>query len=316
MPVVTVIIPTYNRSAVVTQAIDSVLSQTYRDYEIVVVDDGSTDDTPETLTKYAGSIRYHRQDNRGASAAQNKGVELARGDWISILASDDVWLPRKLEKQVEAFARFGGDFGACFTNCTFDGDPTLNLSAFELAGLRTQAEFAPLWDAVGFILSSHPIIFVQSLMVSRALVEDLGGFDERLVVSEDTDLLFRMAFRTRFCFVNEPLVKIDRTPGRKVGLMELFSTNDDRMFRSREHMFRKWLSSPEMTDATTRAEIRGTLRRLYYSWVIANLYRFKLSDAFNISRQIMSDGDSIHTFVRTMGRRALHKALTLLWHTR
>ena len=110
MPTVSVIIPTFNRSKLVINAIRSVLRQTYRDYELIVVDDGSTDDTPEALKPYMDRIRYVHQPNLGASAAQNRGGQLARGKWISILASDDVWLPTKLEAQLKAVASLGKDF--------------------------------------------------------------------------------------------------------------------------------------------------------------------------------------------------------------
>src|SRR5271166_6410356 len=98
-PAVSVVIPTYNRSALLPSAVESVLAQTFTDYELIVIDDGSTDDTCERLKPYMGRIRYCYQDNRGASAAQNKGIEIARGTWVSILGSDDLWLPAKLERQ-------------------------------------------------------------------------------------------------------------------------------------------------------------------------------------------------------------------------
>ena len=121
MPTVSVIIPTFNRSKLVVNAIRSVLCQTYRDYEIIVVDDGSTDDTAEALTPYMDRIRYVYQANLGPGAAQNRGIQLARGKWISILASDDLWLPTKLEAQLKVVTMLGNGFGACFTDCDFFG---------------------------------------------------------------------------------------------------------------------------------------------------------------------------------------------------
>ena len=210
-------------------------AQTYRDYEIIVVDDGSTDDTPEALKPYMDRIRYVHQTNLGASAAQNRGIELARGKWIAILASDDLWLPTKLEAQLKVVATLGNDFGACFTDCEFFGNTPVLPSAFEQAGLHNDLSFGPLEEPFKVILARHPAIYVQSLLLLRSLIEYPNGFDERLVVAEDTDLLFRLAFKTKFCFVNECLVRIDRTPSREVGLMELFSRNDDRAFGAREH---------------------------------------------------------------------------------
>ena len=223
MPTVSVIIPTFNRSRLVVNAIRSVLRQTYRDYEIIVVDDGSTDDTPEALKPYMDRIRYVHQTNLGASAAQNRGIELARGKWIAILASDDLWLPTKLEAQLKVVATLGNDFGACFTDCEFFGKTPVLPSAFEQAGLQNDRPFGPLEEPFKVILARYPAIYVQSLLLLRSLIEYPNGFDERLVVAEDTDLLFRLAFKTKFCFVNECLVRIDRTPSREVGLMELFS---------------------------------------------------------------------------------------------
>lgn len=92
---VTVIIPTFNRARLVREAIDSVLAQTFRDLEVVVIDDGSTDDTEFALRQYGSAIRYVKQDNRGLNAARHRGLEMARGDYIGLLDSDDMWCPFK-----------------------------------------------------------------------------------------------------------------------------------------------------------------------------------------------------------------------------
>jgi Predicted glycosyltransferases len=317
MPTVSVIVPTFNRSKLVVNAVRSVLSQTYRDYEIIIVDDGSTDDTAEALKPYMDRIRYVYQTNLGASAAQNKGIQLARGKWISILASDDLWLPTKLEAQLKAVAVLGKDFGACFTDCDFFGNTDVIRSAFEQAGLHEEMPFGPLEKIFKFILARHAAIYVQSLLVLRSLVEDLNGFDERIVVAEDTDLLFRLAFKTKFCFVNERLVRIDRTPSRGASLMELYSRSDDRAFGSKEHVFQKWMCLQEGMDPELRQTLQEMLKLLYYDWLVTKLYRFRYVEAFKIAGKIKATGDNNKTIFRTVASRAKRKISRLInqFHT-
>ena len=312
MPTVSVIIPTFNRSKLVVNAIRSVLCQTYRDYEIIVVDDGSTDDTAEALTPYMDRIQYVYQANLGASAAQNRGIQLARGKWISILGSDDLWLPTKLEAQLKVVAILGKDFGACLTNCDFFGTTHVMPSAFEQAGLHVELPFGPLEEPFKVMLSPYPAMYVQSLLVLRSLVEYPNGFDERIVVAEDTDLLFRLAFHTKFCFVNERLVRIDRTPSREVGLMELFSRSDDRAFDSREHVLQKWICLPENMDPELRQTLEEWLKGLYYDWLVTKLYRFRYVKAFEIAGRIKATGDNNKTIYRTLGYRAKRKISSLI----
>ena len=102
-PQVSVIIPTYNRAGCLREAVDSVLFQEFRGFELIVVDDGSTDGTSQLLRKYGGSIRVLRQENRGVSAARNAGIAASRGELIAFLDSDDIWLSGKLACQVEFF---------------------------------------------------------------------------------------------------------------------------------------------------------------------------------------------------------------------
>ncbi len=312
MPTVSVIIPAFNRSKLVVNAIESVLCQTYRDYEIIVVDDGSTDNTFGILQPYMGRIRYFYQENQGTSAAKNKGIQVARGKWISILDSDDLWLPTKLEAQLKAVAALGKDFGACFTNCDFFGNTDLIPSAFDQAELHEELPFGPLEEPFTVILARLPAIYVQSLLVLRSLVERLNGFDERIAVAEDTDLLFRLAFNTKFCFVNERLVRIDRTPSRGVALMELFSRSDDRAFSSMEHVLQKWIRLPKTTNTALHITLEERLRVLYYDWLVTKLYRFRYIEAFKIAGKIRATGDSNKMIYRTIASRAKRKMSTLI----
>jgi glycosyltransferase involved in cell wall biosynthesis len=312
MPAVSVIIPTFNRSKLVVNAVESVLCQTYRDYELIVVDDGSTDNTAEALMPYMDRIRYVYQANLGTSAAKNKGIQVATGKWISVLDSDDLWLPIKLETQLNVVATLGKDFGACFTNCDFFGTTHAMPSAFEQGGLDEELPFGPLEEPFKILLARYPAIYVQSLLVLRSLVEYPNGFDERLVVTEDTDLLFRLAFNTKFCFVNERLVRIDRTPSREVGLMELFYSGDDRAFASREHLLQKWICLAENMDPGLRRTLEELLKGLYYNWLVTKLYRFRYVKAFEIAGRIKATGDNNKTICRTVASRAKRKISSLV----
>jgi glycosyltransferase involved in cell wall biosynthesis len=104
-PIVSVIIPTYNRERFVTKAIDSVLQQRFNNYEIIVIDDGSTDNTKENLKRYGDKIIYFYQENSGVSSALNAGINVAKGDWIAILGSDDEWMPNYLSQQIDSLIR-------------------------------------------------------------------------------------------------------------------------------------------------------------------------------------------------------------------
>ncbi|MEJ2283153.1 MAG: glycosyltransferase family A protein, partial [Desulfobacterales bacterium] len=102
-PLVSVIIPTFNRGWIIQEAIDSVLAQDFTDFELILVDDGSTDDTGQILEAYGRDLTVYRQSNRGVSAARNRGIAAATGRLIAFLDSDDLWLPRKLSSQVDFF---------------------------------------------------------------------------------------------------------------------------------------------------------------------------------------------------------------------
>src|ERR1700735_1430197 len=119
-PKVSVVIPTYNRADKVRRGVESVLAQTFLDLEVIVVDDGSSDETGQTLKHAFGDrIRYYFQTNQGASVARNKGIEEARGEWIAFLDSDDLWEKEKLELQFMALERFGSQCSACYTDVRF-----------------------------------------------------------------------------------------------------------------------------------------------------------------------------------------------------
>jgi cellulose synthase/poly-beta-1,6-N-acetylglucosamine synthase-like glycosyltransferase len=142
-PFISVIIPTFNRARQVQAALISVLTQTYQNFEVIVVDDGSTDGTREAVEQVIDQqhsrVRYLFQTNQGQSAARNKGIDAALGQWLGFLDSDDVWLPEKLEWQVRAVDKFKDECGACISDARLVDDLGLDKTAFRSSGKRCDA---------------------------------------------------------------------------------------------------------------------------------------------------------------------------------
>lgn len=216
-PKISVVIPTYNRAANVQKAIKSVLAQTFSDVEVIVVDDGSSDDTGDVIAKTFGDrVRYFYQSNQGASAARNKGIAEARGEWIAFLDSDDEWEREKLELQLKTLERFAAECGGCYTDIRIINHPETR-TFFQLAeqSYRHQGETGVSKDALKLLVKpggAGMVICLSSFMGRADLVRKTRGFDLKLPYSQDSEFMFRLAMLTRFCYVNRPLVKFDRSP--------------------------------------------------------------------------------------------------------
>jgi glycosyltransferase involved in cell wall biosynthesis len=191
---ISVIIPAYNRAREVGNAIDSALAQTLPPLEVIVVDDGSTDETPEVLARYGDRIRIVRQENQGVAAARNAGIAVARGELLAFLDSDDVWLPRKSELQA---ARIDADPELGLVHCGVD---------FEGTGIRLDGMEGSVATEILRLDRSVIVAHGSGVMVPRRVAEEVGGFDPRMRVSEDWDFCYRVAARYRIAFVAEPLV--------------------------------------------------------------------------------------------------------------
>lgn len=199
MPKVSVIIPTYQHAHFVGQAIQSVLAQTYKDYEIIVVDDGSSDNTSEVLAEFGDQVTVIYQENRGLSAARNTGIRASKGEYVAFLDADDVWMPAKLEKQVPLFERNKRVGLICSDILFFDESGDRSSTAFE-----TNRPQSGMIHSVIFILSFMPM---PTVMVRRSCFDDVGYFDETLTSCEDHDMWLRISKKWAVDFVNEPLAK-------------------------------------------------------------------------------------------------------------
>ncbi len=196
IPKVSVIIPTFNRADLLAQAIDSVLSQSYTDFELIVVDDGSTDATQALLSRYRERIRYLFQENRGVSAARNLGIKVARGRYICLLDSDDLWLRDKLKEQIRLMK----------------GDPKIRVSYTDEVWIRggkrvNQGKRHRKYS--GWILRKLlPLCLISpsSVMIERGVFEEVGLFDESFPVCEDYDLWLRIGSRMPIYLIEKPLI--------------------------------------------------------------------------------------------------------------
>ena len=205
MPTISVIIPTYNRAVYVTKAIDSILAQTYTDYEIIVVDDGSTDNTKEALKSYEDKINYIYQENKGVSSARNTGMRAASGQWIAFLDSDDIWLPDKLSSQIQSIKN--ADAKVCFTKVTHVRE-SQSINEKNKCDTVQSKEFT---EPFLLVLDDSQKLYVQAMLIERNFLEQMGGFDESMKVAEDTKLIYNLVFQTSFIYIYTPMVIVNRT---------------------------------------------------------------------------------------------------------
>jgi glycosyltransferase involved in cell wall biosynthesis len=171
--------------------------------EVIVVDDGSTDDTQAHLARYSGRIRVITQQNAGPSAARNHGIDAAAGVYVAFLDSDDRWLPTKIERQVDLLERAGSFVPCCLCNIHMLWSDRQR-DSFEIAALRPPSADG-IWTNVDEILATRCLLFNQGVMVRRDVLLQIGGYDERLWVLEDHDLALRLSLEGPWAFIREPL---------------------------------------------------------------------------------------------------------------
>lgn len=224
-PTVSIIVPTYNRAGLLPRALDSILAQTCADWEIVLVDDGSTDETPETAARYARRVGerfvYLRQRNGGSSRARNTGIDASRGRFLAFLDSDDEFLPRKLERQL-AFFDARPQLGFVYSDCAFvDLDGVRHDSAFdEKLPMARRVPFQAI--APGFRVVNGDLFdwlireyFLPTIvgLVRRAVIDRGLRFPEGRAYAEEWLFYLQIARVCRAGFVDEPLSLHHHTPG-------------------------------------------------------------------------------------------------------
>ena len=210
MPTVSVVLPTYNRVRTLERAVHSVLSQSFTDLELIVVDDGSTDNTHELMTRLAKSdsrVRYIKHPaNLGQSGARNTGIANAAGKFIAFQDSDDEWLPDKLQRQVDEMRSLPPDVGMVYClmrRVTPEGKEVFRARKFHQGDANIYRQG---------LMYAFRGIGIQSCLFRREVFDVCGRFDEQMNALEDMEMLIRVARKYRFSCLDEPLLLYNRTP--------------------------------------------------------------------------------------------------------
>ena len=266
---ISVVIPTYNRISLLARAIDSVLKQSLNPYEIIVVDDGSEDGTSEMIQNKYNSIKLIRQQNNGVSAARNKGIKHAKGDWIGLLDSDDEWKEKKLENQADRLIKTP-EYDFCHTNEIWirNGVRVNQRKKHEKYG-------GYIFDKCLDICRISP----SSVLFRKNILDHIGWFDSQLPVCEDYDLWLRITSEYRILFIDEPLII-------------KYGGHDDQLSRSVESI--EFFRIKSLENLLDRTELSTNNRVLAIQMIIKkyNIYlnglvkRKKQSEAQQIKEKI------------------------------
>ncbi|MCI1193140.1 glycosyltransferase family 2 protein [Calidifontimicrobium sp. SYSU G02091] len=228
-PAVSVVVPAYNAAWCVRKAIDSVLAQSFRDFELLAVDDGSTDDTFAVLSSYGRSVRVIRQSNRGLSSARNAGIRESRGRFVAFLDADDWWMPTKLQRQVDLL-QSRPEIGFVSTTARVEGSDGRLLNMWSCT--PCSGPFLPrLFGANGDVAGSG-----SAVMARRELLDRVGGFDESLRSLEDVDMWMRLAAVTGYACIDEPLVVILKRPDSMSRNLEVMKKASVQVMKKNRHL--------------------------------------------------------------------------------
>jgi teichuronic acid biosynthesis glycosyltransferase TuaG len=229
MPTISVVIPVYTRENVIRRAIDSVLAQTLPPHEIIVVDDGSTDQTADIVAEHYPTVILIRQTNHGLSTARNVGIANASGDLIAFLDSDDCWLPKKLEFQTQVFEEHP-ELGLVATQKFKNRD--------EFPAITEQAPTLKKYPFTAFLKRTwfHP----SSVIIPRKVLAEVGGFDKSFSAAEDWDMWARVAYHYPVARIEQPLTAVYE-------MEDSMSRNRPRQYANDIKVIAKW--NPEAQDS-------------------------------------------------------------------
>ncbi|MBP7508760.1 MAG: glycosyltransferase [Prolixibacteraceae bacterium] len=260
-PLISVIIPTFNRGKIILDAINSVLNQTYKKYELIVVDDGSTDNTFEVLNNLIanGSITFLKQTNKGPAAARNAGVMISKGEYIAFLDSDDLWLPVYLEIMLNSLSQAPKRVGIVYSNCYNFNPDTKEI--FVRYPSRTLHE----GNLEKRFLFRRQHVYHGAMMIRKSVFLEIGGYDEYFRRIEDREFNYRVSKICEFHAIKKPLVIIrlhgvenNKDPDDIIEYDKQVSIYDQKMLE-------KILKDKNITSSSIFLKKR-ILSRYYYVW--------------------------------------------------
>jgi glycosyltransferase involved in cell wall biosynthesis len=282
LPAVSVVIATYNRAELLPATIESILAQCFQNFELIIVDDGSTDETQRVLAPYEHRIKYIRQINRGPSAARNLGVQNAKADWIAIQDSDDLCLSNHLETLL-AYTKNHPDCGMVFANGNYLAGPEHNRETIipKTKSRRLAEQGVRLED-----LFDKSIVRLQAALISKRCYDEIGGHDESLRISMDLDLAFRLFSRYPMAYLDEVVFSYRKHSGNISGNQEL------RLFEN-IRVIEKLLQNNQQAKATLGA--RRVASRLAYRYYRLAKGRWKQNEK-DKARQALGQAIQLRPF--------------------
>jgi GT2 family glycosyltransferase len=296
-PLVSAIIPTYNRAHVICEAVDSALGQTYSQIEVIVVDDGSKDDTLARLKQYGDRIRVVSQGNAGPAVARNRGIALSRGELIAFLDSDDIWLPTKIERQVKLLERAGGSVPCCLSNIMMKWNAG-DRASFDIAVLEASADEG-VWLNVDEVLATRSVLFNQGIIIRREVLEKIGGFDEKIRYLEDYEFPLRLSLEGPWAFIKTPLVIWRESMTNSVyknSLREELCTSECMVEVLKEHLAR-------VEKNTRQAQLRRHVSR-ELRWARQHLWAVRMGQAGSWGSAIAASFSGMERYRSALFRRS------------
>jgi glycosyltransferase involved in cell wall biosynthesis len=257
---ISVVIPTYNRAQLLPRALGSVLAQTRSPDEVIVVDDGSTDDTARVVARYGRRVTYIYKDNGGASAARNRGVDSAAGEFVAFLDSDDLWRPRFLEQIEHAIDETGERALAYFADLSYSGK---DATCWQLAGFGITGRCEFRQDPTNWFLLPRQPMTTQATVIRRSAYLKLGGQDDAMLCREDTHLFLRLGFAGPACAV--AYIGAELTPdGGQDRLTQIHPSDSPSYWRETIHMYADVLHRCQNVPSAGRRVLRARLAVAYW----------------------------------------------------